>query len=168
MDGQNHSDHDISHYSFNFRSTNAHAILEEYNRSDSGIIATPNLFFTPLTFLAASETALKLTLSQHLDYLKANLTVNLANLAYTLQHRRSTLAYRKAVAAMTIQKAILSLKSVSSGNSNNSSKPDTSFSTQHAAGTSETPGYLQRAGRSVAADGRDAYRVVFLCCIPHR
>ena len=67
------------------------------------------LQFTPLTFSAASETALKATVSQYLDYLEENSTVDLADLAYTLQHRRSTLNYRTAVPAPTIQDTIHAL-----------------------------------------------------------
>lgn len=51
-------------------------------------------------------------LSWHLDYLKANPLVDLADLAYTLQHRRSTLPYRKTIAAENAQTAIQSLQNI--------------------------------------------------------
>ena len=68
--------------------------------------------FTPLTFSAASATALRTMLSWHLDYLKENPNIELANFAYTLQHRRSTLPYRKTIAAENFQTAIQSLQNI--------------------------------------------------------
>ena len=68
--------------------------------------------FMPLTLSAASATALRTMLSWHLDYLKANPDVELADFAYTLQHRRSTLPYRKAIAAENVQTAIQSLQNI--------------------------------------------------------
>ena len=49
-------------------------------------------------------------LSWHLDYLKTNPNVKLADYAYTLQHRRSTLPYRKSIVAEDTQMAIQSLQ----------------------------------------------------------
>ncbi len=51
-------------------------------------------------------------LSWHFDYLKANHDVELADFAYTLQHRRSTLPYRKTIAAANVQTAIKSLQNI--------------------------------------------------------
>ena len=51
-------------------------------------------------------------LSWHLDYLKANPNVELVDFAYTLQHRRSTLPYRKTIAAENVQSAIQSLQNI--------------------------------------------------------
>jgi acyl transferase domain-containing protein/NAD(P)-dependent dehydrogenase (short-subunit alcohol dehydrogenase family) len=108
------ADHDL--FSFGFGGTNAHCILEEYvpeaKATASPAKTSSGLLFTPLLFSAASETALRTMLSRHLDYLMANPAVELADLAYTLQHRRSTLPYRKAIAAPTIQDAIQSLESL--------------------------------------------------------
>ena len=78
--------------------------------SDPAPILGSSLQFTPLTFSAASETALKATLSQYLAFLQENPSIELANLAYTLQHRRSTLNYRKAIPAPSIQDAIQALE----------------------------------------------------------
>ncbi|KAL8724801.1 MAG: hypothetical protein Q9166_007747 [cf. Caloplaca sp. 2 TL-2023] len=97
--------------SFGFGGTNAHCILESFPPKSTRE-SSSSLLFTPLTFSAASTTALRTMLSWHLDYLKANPDVELTNLAYTLQHRRSTLPYRKAIAASNIQRAIQSLHSI--------------------------------------------------------
>ena len=51
-------------------------------------------------------------LSSHLDYLKENPDVELADFAYTLQHRRSTLPYRKAITSENVQMAIQSLQNI--------------------------------------------------------
>ncbi len=78
--------------------------------SDAARSLGSSLQFTPLTFSAASETALKATLSQYLDYLQENPSIKLADLSYTLQHRRSTLNYRKAIPAPTMGDAIQALE----------------------------------------------------------
>ena len=64
----------------------------------------------------------------HLDYLKTNPNVELANLAYTLQHRRSTLPYRKTIAAANVQSAIESIQNIIDASSN--SKEDTGLGTR--------------------------------------
>ncbi|KAI2472698.1 hypothetical protein F4781DRAFT_318834 [Annulohypoxylon bovei var. microspora] len=101
--------------SFGFGGTNTHAILEEYVPVPKARIETSSsLVFTPLTFSAHSETALRNMLSWHLGYLRDNPDAPFADVAYTLQHRRSTLTYRKAVAATTIQEAVKSLEELTS------------------------------------------------------
>jgi len=85
----------------------------------------------PLTFSAASPTALRTMLSWHLDYLKANPDVELTDFAYTLQHRRSTLPYRKIIAAENVQTAIQSLQNIIDPLSN--SKDDADLGTRFAA-----------------------------------
>ncbi|KAI0882956.1 uncharacterized protein GGS22DRAFT_190934 [Annulohypoxylon maeteangense] len=101
--------------SFGFGGTNTHAILEEYVPiPKAGVEASSSLLFTPLTFSAHSETALRNMLSWHLDYFLDNPNAPLADVAYTLQHRRSTLTYRKAIAAATVEEAVNSLKELTS------------------------------------------------------
>ncbi|RDW63789.1 polyketide synthase [Coleophoma cylindrospora] len=102
--------------SFGFGGTNAHCILEQYIPETTMIASPakipPSLHFTPLVFSAASETALRMMLSQYLAHLQAHPAIEVEDLAYTLQHRRSTFSYRKAIAAPTTQKAIQSLESL--------------------------------------------------------
>ncbi|KAI9154717.1 polyketide synthase-1 [Paramyrothecium foliicola] len=101
--------------SFGFGGTNAHCILEEVLPELKGTITAvdkSSTLFTPLVFSAASEAALRATLDQYLNYLTANPTVDIASLAYTLQHRRSALPYRKTVVATTVQDAIQSLSTL--------------------------------------------------------
>ncbi|RYP60584.1 hypothetical protein DL770_009960 [Monosporascus sp. CRB-9-2] len=104
--------------SFGFGGTNAHCILEEFvpeskvNGIPPAAKTSSSLLYTPLIFSAASATALETMLSQHLDYLQSHPDVVLTDLAYTLQHRRSTFPYRKAIAAPTIADAIQSLEGI--------------------------------------------------------
>lgn len=91
-----------------FGGTNAHAILEFFEPESSHIQAAPAAVpvFTPLTVSAASSSTLRSTLSGLSSYLKMNPDTNIRDLAYTLQTRRSTLAYRKPIIATNIEEAI--------------------------------------------------------------
>ncbi|KAK8127322.1 polyketide synthase PksB [Apiospora sp. TS-2023a] len=94
--------------SFGFGGTNAHCIMEEYvPKTTEHKSAATN--FTPLIFSAASATALRSMLSQHLDYLESKSDVRLDDFAYTLQNRRSILSHRTALVATDTQQAIESL-----------------------------------------------------------
>ncbi|KAM0202100.1 hypothetical protein ACHAQI_010959 [Fusarium lateritium] len=86
--------------SFGFGGTNAHAIIEAYTPEESTTSTTQPLLATPLVFSAASLTSLKATMSDHLDILTGNTQVSLRDLAWTLQHRRSVLPYRKAITGL--------------------------------------------------------------------
>ncbi|UNI18379.1 putative PKS/NRPS-like protein biosynthetic cluster [Purpureocillium takamizusanense] len=99
--------------SFGFGGTNAHCIVEEYipSKEASRIPGSP-LLFTPLVFSAASPVALRTTVSLYLDYMKSSNGITLQDLAYTLQSRRSTLAYRWAIAAVSVQDAIQALEAI--------------------------------------------------------
>ncbi|RHZ43317.1 uncharacterized protein CDV56_101073, partial [Aspergillus thermomutatus] len=64
---------------------------------------------TPFVFSAASEAALRATLEHHKDFLSQKPRTNLGDFAWTLQERRSTLAYRKSVAASSLDDLIAQL-----------------------------------------------------------
>ncbi|KAF5247338.1 hypothetical protein FANTH_6429 [Fusarium anthophilum] len=99
--------------SFGFGGTNAHAIIEAYEPRITG--NTPGPLFSPLTFSASSEPCLRSLLSSYSEYLKSNQDLSLKDLAYTLQTRRSTLAYRVAITASSTEDAYTQLDAIENG-----------------------------------------------------
>ncbi|KAH6637105.1 BcPKS5, polyketide synthase, partial [Chaetomium tenue] len=82
-----------------FGGTNAHAIIESYEPAPTEQRTVSTIpAFTPLTISAASASALRTTLSDLSAYVLSHPDTDLRDLAYTFQHRRSTLAFRKAIA----------------------------------------------------------------------
>ncbi|KAK4201201.1 Nonribosomal peptide synthetase 14 [Triangularia verruculosa] len=90
--------------SFGFGGTNAHAIIENYvPATETSMTSVDGKLYTPLTFSANSEKSLAATLTNYLDLLTINPDLSLRDLAWTLQHRRSTLSYRKAISGLGLQ-----------------------------------------------------------------
>ena len=88
-----------------FGGTNAHAILESY-QPEGKVASTQNNItpvFIPFTFSATSERSLIKHVSEFSTYLKANRSVDLRNLAWTLSNRRSKFAVRWTFSAMTME-----------------------------------------------------------------
>ncbi|KAL4921614.1 hypothetical protein BDW62DRAFT_208207 [Aspergillus aurantiobrunneus] len=100
--------------SFGFGGTNAHCILEEHIAPEKTNPTYTEQLYTSLVFSAASEKSLRTMLAQHAEYFRANRTVSLADVAYTLQGRRSTLAYRKTIPSSTVDQAIAALEELNS------------------------------------------------------
>ncbi|KAL9044250.1 MAG: hypothetical protein Q9214_002598 [Letrouitia sp. 1 TL-2023] len=95
----------ISVNSFGFGGTNAHAILEEYKADLTPATQGPPV--TPFVFSALSETSLVAQLQSFSSHLKAHKdTINVSDLAWTLQSRRSQLATKTAVSALDIEQLI--------------------------------------------------------------
>lgn len=91
--------------SFGFGGANSHAILESYQAqvgNASSVLVAPA---TPFVFSAASNTSLVSSLQAHLDYLKTN-PVNMRDLAWTLQQRRSTFSHKIAFSAPDVESLI--------------------------------------------------------------
>ncbi|KAF5538673.1 polyketide synthase [Fusarium mexicanum] len=99
--------------SFGFGGTNAHAIIESYEPGTTN--SAPGLLFSPLTFSASSESSLRSLLASYSDYLKSNPELPLQDLAYTLQTRRSTLAYRVAITASDVEDVYTQLDAIENG-----------------------------------------------------
>ncbi|XWW93079.1 hypothetical protein V2A60_001007 [Cordyceps javanica] len=96
--------------SFGFGGTNAHAIIEAYEMPP----AAPSVgqLFSPLTFSAATQLSLRATLTLYSEYLQNNKSSSLRDIAYTLQEKRSTLAFRAAIAASTTDEAVEMIESL--------------------------------------------------------
>lgn len=95
--------------SFGWSGTNAHVVLEEAStelRSASSV--NP---WQVLTFSAKTADALEAVQAQLLAYIKEGPAVNFADLAYSSQVGRSTLAYRRAIVAQDTGDALRVLES---------------------------------------------------------
>ena len=107
-----------------FGGTNAHVILESYEPAGetkkATIAAVP--VYTPLTISAASPATLRTTLDDLRIFLEANPSTNIRDLAYTLQARRSTLAYRKSIIAINVEEALRTIEGLLVDNNNASDR----------------------------------------------
>ncbi|KAI9695814.1 MAG: putative PKS/NRPS-like protein biosynthetic cluster [Bogoriella megaspora] len=94
----------VSVNSFGFGGTNAHAILESYTQPAqlSRSSQTKKWIFLPFVFSAASEISLKAYLSRFRDYLLGNSSGDdLADIAYSLDAKRTRLSVATAIGAST-------------------------------------------------------------------
>ncbi|KAJ5692060.1 hybrid PKS-NRPS biosynthetic cluster [Penicillium macrosclerotiorum] len=94
----------VSVNSFGFGGSNAHAILEQYLPPTGGSTSV-NLNVvpvTPFTFSAVSEGSLVALLESFSAFLKTRQDLNLPDLGWTLQSRRSQFAVKTALSALTI------------------------------------------------------------------
>lgn len=89
--------------SFGFGGANAHAILESYEPRRHPEIGVKHsgaaCHFTPFVFSALSRQSLRDSLSAYANFIQDNPSLNLRDLAYTLQQRRSAFPYRISFAA---------------------------------------------------------------------
>ncbi|PYH34820.1 uncharacterized protein BO87DRAFT_435336 [Aspergillus neoniger CBS 115656] len=116
--------------SFGFGGTNAHAIMESYTppeaiEPESSRCST---LYTPLLFSANSVTALREMISRHLEYLVDRPEISLRDLAWTLQHHRSTFAYRMAISGSDYENIIAQMNSALSTESSDFSNRLSQFS----------------------------------------
>ena len=97
-----------------FGGTNTHAILEAYIPSEPTHSEPPqsSTLYTPLLFSASSANSLREMITKHLDYLVENPETSLRDLAWTLQHHRSTLPFRKAITGSDYEKIVAQMHSV--------------------------------------------------------
>ncbi|TLS27255.1 hypothetical protein PpBr36_04254 [Pyricularia pennisetigena] len=87
--------------SFGFGGTNAHAIVEEYKPPITlkPLTTTTSANALPLVFSARTKRSLKLSLEKFLSLAKADPSLNITDVAYTLLQKRSVLPLRHAIAA---------------------------------------------------------------------
>lgn len=89
--------------SFGFGGANAHAILESYNSSLTVIKSSVKVSgLVPFNFSASSDKSLIASLVAYSAYLKTHNTLNLRDLSWTLNCRRSTLPFRLSFTATNI------------------------------------------------------------------
>jgi hybrid polyketide synthase/nonribosomal peptide synthetase ACE1 len=95
--------------SLGFGGANSHAILESYQAQVDNSSSALVVLATPVVFSAASNTSLVSSLQAHLDYLKTN-PVNMRDLAWTLQKRRSTFSHKIAFLAPDVESLIRNIE----------------------------------------------------------
>ncbi|RAL02587.1 uncharacterized protein BO80DRAFT_443386 [Aspergillus ibericus CBS 121593] len=100
--------------SFGFGGTNAHAIMEAYIPPETPRPepSQSSTLYTPLLFSASSATSLRAMIANHLDYLADKPATSIRDLAWTLQHHRSTLPYRKAITGSDYEAIVAQMESV--------------------------------------------------------
>lgn len=97
--------------SFGFGGTNAHAILEHYEKTPSPR-SEAAVNSTPFVFSAFSEHSLRAMLSEYAAYLGSSGTgIDVEDLAWTLRERRSTLPCRVAFSASSLDHLRLKMES---------------------------------------------------------
>ncbi|KAL8913542.1 MAG: hypothetical protein Q9171_001624 [Xanthocarpia ochracea] len=98
----------VSVNSFGFGGANAHAILEGYtpaNQTVASLNSKPasHQLFTPFVFSAVSEASLADQLQAYSEHLKTHNDINVSDLAWTLQTRRSQFPIKATFSALTIE-----------------------------------------------------------------
>ncbi|KAA8894529.1 hybrid PKS-NRPS [Sphaerosporella brunnea] len=108
--------------SFGFGGTNAHAIVESYDPEhhlpdharvpDATRVGegAQGRFIGPLTFSANSESSLAATIEAFSRHLKANNSIDLADLSWTLQSRRTVFPARAAFSGATSARLLASME----------------------------------------------------------
>ncbi|KAJ5579632.1 uncharacterized protein N7459_005617 [Penicillium hispanicum] len=101
--------------SFGFGGANAHAILEAYNPTVSYPAPSNSVIpiFTPFNFSASSEKSLAANIQAYLEYLKGQKDLELQDLSWTLNCRRSTLPVRLSVSASNVEDLAAKLEKAS-------------------------------------------------------
>ena len=93
----------ISVNSFGFGGSNAHVILESYEPTTVASSQDSSSPLIPFLFSALTEKALKASLAKYSEYLRNNTSLNMQDLAWNLQGRRSQLPIRAALCASSAE-----------------------------------------------------------------
>lgn len=110
-----HASRRASVNSFGFGGANAHAILEGFDADEvyGTTHDSTSAMLTPFNFSASSESSLLASLKAYAKHLKDQTTVNLHDLSWTLNCRRSTLPVRLSVAASNVADLVSRLENAS-------------------------------------------------------
>ncbi|KAI3336107.1 thiolase-like protein [Ustulina deusta] len=101
--------------SFGYRGANVHAVMENYEAAqlqDQGAMGGDGkLLFTPFVFSAFSRVSLQANLRKFLRFLGVNGTgIDLRDLAWTLQRRRSVFAWKTSMSASCVEDLLKNLR----------------------------------------------------------
>lgn len=101
--------------SFGFGGANAHAILEAFDASAVRTVTANSLppVLSPFNFSASSEQSLFASLKSYASYLKGQTGINLHDLVWTLNCRRSTLPFRFSTSVSNVTDLISRLENAS-------------------------------------------------------
>lgn len=98
--------------SFGFGGTNCHVIIESFRRTERHTRHQSSDPVIPFNFSAASGQSLANTVRNHAMFIRANPYIDLRDLSWTLNTRKSTLLNRVSVRASTLQDLASKLESV--------------------------------------------------------
>jgi hybrid polyketide synthase/nonribosomal peptide synthetase ACE1 len=103
-------------FGIGFGGTNAHVIVESYeaDQSETTHVSNRGIVTLPFTFTAASENSLASCVQSFAKYLEANKSIDLANLAYTLNFRRTAFSFRRSFSATTVDTLLEKLHAATS------------------------------------------------------
>ncbi|KAM5429353.1 putative Hybrid PKS-NRPS biosynthetic cluster [Microsporum canis] len=109
----------VSVNSFGFGGTNAHVILESFDcgevaqtRQDDDKDATTERFVGPLIISANSRDSLLRSVKEYADYIRNNVQLDLADIAWTLQFRRTQFSNKRASFSGATRQKLLSYMDV--------------------------------------------------------
>ncbi|OQD63284.1 hypothetical protein PENPOL_c010G08089 [Penicillium polonicum] len=134
----------VSINSFGFGGTNSHVILDSYESSDQGnveLTSKKNALLGPIVLSAHSGASLLGNAKSMLQYLKDHPSVNLSDLSYVLQTRRTAHRARAFFSSPSQQGLINDLQNFVNDN-DKLSKKDTIGIRHQPVNPSETPGIL--------------------------
>ncbi|PNP85410.1 hypothetical protein FNYG_01239 [Fusarium nygamai] len=84
----------VSLNSFGFGGTNVHAIVENYQPNEPCAATVSEKFVGPLVISAETESSLATTVGKYADFIRSNPDVNLEDVAFVTQTRRSVFSRR--------------------------------------------------------------------------
>ncbi|KAF5973209.1 polyketide synthase [Fusarium coicis] len=84
----------VSLNSFGFGGTNVHAIVENYQPNETCAATVTEKFVGPLVLSAETESSLATTVGKYADFIRSNSDINLEDVAFVTQTRRSVFSRR--------------------------------------------------------------------------